>query len=135
MDVLGVLDGSFPTLACLQTHRMIPFSPAERTWEGVPVLKLLIQPEMERPAMREQIKTFDSRCDHRHPSCKSGRLPRSNGKYRLATKNAIYNVQGKYTRWGAVFPGNEASIPMIQITFPPFSAKSVHPSVNLPFPP
>ncbi len=35
-------------------------------------------------------------------------------------------------RWGAVFPGNEASIPMIQITFPPFRAKSVHPSVNLP---
>jgi hypothetical protein len=35
-------------------------------------------------------------------------------------------------RCGAVFSGNKASIPMIQITFPPFSAKSVHPSVNLP---
>ena len=51
----------------------------------------------------EQINALDSWCDHRHPSCKSGRLPRSNGKYRLAMKNAIYNVQEKYTRWGAVF--------------------------------
>src|SRR5260370_31390088 len=36
------------------------------------------------------------------------------------------------TRWGAVSPGKEVSIPMIQITFPPFRTKSVHPSVNLP---
>ena len=35
-------------------------------------------------------------------------------------------------RWEAVFPGIEASIPMIQSKFPPFSAKSVHLSVNLP---
>ena len=35
-------------------------------------------------------------------------------------------------RCGADFPGIEASIPMIRIKFPPFSAKSVHPSVNLP---
>jgi hypothetical protein len=34
------------------------------------------------------------------------------------------------TNWGCT-PGIEASIPMIQIKFPPFSAKSVHPSVNL----
>ncbi len=35
-------------------------------------------------------------------------------------------------RCEGVFPGNEAPIPMIQIKFPPFRAKSVHPSVNLP---
>ena len=35
-------------------------------------------------------------------------------------------------RCGADFPGIEASIPVIQIKFPPFSVKSVHPSVNLP---
>src|SRR5712664_215014 len=35
-------------------------------------------------------------------------------------------------RWGAYCLDNTPSIPMIQITFPPFSAKSVYLSVNLP---
>src|SRR5258708_2154199 len=39
---------------------------------------------------------------------------------------------GSHTRCEAVSPGNEASISILQIIFPSFSAKSVHPSVNLP---
>jgi putative transposase len=35
-------------------------------------------------------------------------------------------------RWEAVFPGILASSSTLQCRFPPFSAKSVHPSVNLP---
>jgi hypothetical protein len=35
-------------------------------------------------------------------------------------------------RYGAVFPGNEASIPMIQSKFPLFRSKSVNLSVKLP---
>src|SRR6266513_4892960 len=35
-------------------------------------------------------------------------------------------------RWKAVFPGIEVSSSTLQCKFPPFSAKSVHPSVNLP---
>jgi len=31
---------------------------------------------------------------------------RSNGKYHLSTKHAMYNAQQQYTRWRAVFPGN-----------------------------
>ena len=31
------------------------------------VLRLGIHPEMERPAMREQINAFDCRCDHERP--------------------------------------------------------------------
>jgi hypothetical protein len=33
---------------------------------------------------------------------------------------------------GAAWPGDEAPISNIQIKFPPFDVKSVHPSVNLP---
>ena len=35
-------------------------------------------------------------------------------------------------RWKAVFPGIEVTSSIFQCKFPPFSAKSVHPSVNLP---
>src|SRR5260370_37688331 len=35
-------------------------------------------------------------------------------------------------RWKAVFPGIEVTSSILQCQFPPFSAKSVHPSVNLP---
>jgi len=35
-------------------------------------------------------------------------------------------------RWKAVFPGIEVTSSILQCKFPPFSAKSVHPSVNLP---
>jgi hypothetical protein len=38
----------------------------------------------------------------------------------------------KEVRWGAVFPDIEASSSMIQCKVPPFSAKSVYLSVNLP---
>ena len=53
----------------------------------------------------EQINAFYSRCDHQHPSCKSGiwSVPTVS---QSETKNSIYNAQEKYTRWGAVFPGN-----------------------------
>jgi hypothetical protein len=44
----------------------------------------------------------------------------------------IYNILIEEAASGAVSPGNEASIPIIQIKFPPFGAKSAHPSVNLP---
>jgi hypothetical protein len=47
-------------------------------------------------------------------------------------KAAIYRIVMDKTRWGAISQGIEVSIPMIQITFPPFGTKSVHPSVNLP---
>src|SRR5437899_845557 len=54
---------------------------------------------------------------------------------RLATSTEhaqIYKGSMEEARWGAVFPGVEASIPILQIKFPSFGAKSVHPSVNLP---
>ena len=35
-------------------------------------------------------------------------------------------------RWKAVFPGIEVTSSILQCKFPPFSAKLVHPSVNLP---
>jgi hypothetical protein len=35
-------------------------------------------------------------------------------------------------RWKAVFPGIEVTSSILQCQFPPFSAKSVHPAVNLP---
>ena len=35
-------------------------------------------------------------------------------------------------RWKAVFPGIEVTSSILQCKFLPFSAKSVHPSVNLP---
>src|SRR5215472_11692954 len=35
-------------------------------------------------------------------------------------------------RWEAVFPGIEVTSSILQCKFPPFSAKSVHLSVNLP---
>src|SRR5438477_982620 len=35
-------------------------------------------------------------------------------------------------RWKAVFPGIEVTSSILQCKLPPFSAKSVHPSVNLP---
>src|SRR6266567_8875501 len=35
-------------------------------------------------------------------------------------------------RWKAVFPGIETSSSILQCKFAPFSAKLVHPSVNLP---
>src|SRR6266702_7445449 len=35
-------------------------------------------------------------------------------------------------RWKAVFPGIEVTSSILQCKFPPSSAKSVHPSVNLP---
>src|SRR5260221_1409318 len=38
-------------------------------------------------------------------------------------------------RWKAVFPGIEVTSSILQCKFPPFSAKSVHPSVNLPLGP
>ncbi len=31
----------------------------------------------------------------------------------LRQRHSIYNAQSKYTRYGAVFPGDESSIPMI----------------------
>jgi hypothetical protein len=45
---------------------------------------------------------------------------------------SIYKMSMEEVRWEAVFPGIEASIPMIQSKFPPFGAKSIHLSVNLP---
>jgi hypothetical protein len=54
---------------------------------------------------------------------------------RLATSTEhahMYKVSMEEARWGAVFPGVEASILILQSTFPSFGAKSVHPSVNLP---
>src|SRR5258708_23705902 len=54
---------------------------------------------------RERGAIKDNRCNHPHPSCKSGLWSLPFGKYRLAMKNAIYNFLREYTRWGAVFPG------------------------------
>jgi hypothetical protein len=39
---------------------------------------------------------------------------------------------GSHTRCEAVFPGIEVSISTLRCKFPPFGAKLVHPSVNLP---
>ncbi len=54
------------------------------------------------------------------------------GLFCSSQRMPIYKVSMEEGRCGAVFSGNEASIPMLQIKFPPFSAKSVHLSVNLP---
>ena len=52
-------------------------------------------------------------------------------RHESAMSNVMNIIMSSGLR-GAVSPGIEASIPMIQSTFPPFRAKSVHPSVNLP---
>src|SRR5450759_5082907 len=44
----------------------------------------------------------------------------------------IYKRSMEEVRCGADFPGIEASISILQCKFPPFDAKLVHPSVNLP---
>jgi hypothetical protein len=38
----------------------------------------------------------------------------------------MYNIQFSYTRSGAVFPGYEWSIPMIDADFLRFTSKTVH---------
>src|SRR5579859_6187110 len=44
----------------------------------------------------------------------------------------MYKMSKEEAGWEADFPGDESAIPTLQIKFPPFSAKSVHPSVDLP---
>ncbi len=44
----------------------------------------------------------------------------------------MYKMSMEEVRWKAVFPGIEVTSSILQCKFPPFSAKSVHPSVNLP---
>src|SRR5437016_11600608 len=51
---------------------------------------------------------------------------------REVCKQFIYNISDFYSAFGAVFPGIEASSSILQCKFSLFSAKSVHPSVNLP---
>ena len=46
--------------------------------------------------------------------------------------STIYKMSMEEARYGAVFPDNEASIPMIQSKFPLFRSKSVNLSVKLP---
>jgi hypothetical protein len=43
----------------------------------------------------------------------------------------IYKVSMEEARWGAVFPGDEWSIPMIDAYFLCFTSKPVHISPNL----
>jgi hypothetical protein len=51
---------------------------------------------------------------------------------RPAQSQLFTTSNGSHTRCKAVFPSNEASISILQIIFPSFGAKLVHPSVNLP---
>lgn len=51
---------------------------------------------------------------------------------RPAQSQLFTSSNGSHTRCKAVFPGIEVSISILQCKFPSFSAKSVHPSVNLP---
>src|SRR6266487_5264988 len=51
---------------------------------------------------------------------------------RPAQSRLFTTSNGSHTRCKAVFPGIEASISILQCKFPPFDAKLVHPSVNLP---
>ncbi len=44
----------------------------------------------------------------------------------------IYKNGAQQSASGALFPGIEASISILQCKIPPFSAKSFHPSFNLP---
>src|SRR6266496_1431998 len=64
----------------------------------VPVLRLGIHPEMERPAILNKSM----------PSTAGATM--SNAAFQrfvtLSMRNAIYIFREKYTRWGAVFPGN-----------------------------
>src|SRR5262245_18125250 len=64
------------------------------------------------------------------PSCWAIQTTRT--PERGARKQFIYNISGFYSGFGVVFPGIEAPRSTLQCTFPSFSAKSVHPSVNLP---
>src|SRR6266536_168527 len=43
----------------------------------------------------------------------------------------IYKMSMEEIRWKAAFPGIEASNSILQCKFPPFRAKSVHPSVKV----
>src|SRR5215813_5129850 len=47
-------------------------------------------------------------------------------------RGLIYKISMEEAAVGAAWPGDEAPISNIQIKFPPFDVKSVHPSVNLP---
>jgi len=44
----------------------------------------------------------------------------------------IYKIWMEEARWGAVFPGIEASSSILQRKVPSFDAKLVSPSLNLP---
>jgi hypothetical protein len=59
----------------------------------MPVLRLGTHPEMERPAMREQINALYFWCDHEHPRLTSGAsvFPNTNGLSVPAMRKAIYN--------------------------------------------
>jgi len=46
----------------------------------------------------------------------------------------MYKVSMEEARWGAVSPGDEWSIPMIDADFLCFTSKPVHISPNLPLP-
>src|SRR6266487_3232040 len=51
---------------------------------------------------------------------------------RPAQSQLFTTFNGSHTRWEAIFPGIEVSHSTLQCKFPPFAAKLVHPSVNLP---
>jgi hypothetical protein len=52
--------------------------------------------------------------------------------FNRATKNTIDTFQKKYTRWEAVSPDSEWSIPMFRADFLHFTSKSVQIWPNLP---
>src|SRR6266567_2472653 len=65
----------------------------------VPVLRLGTHPEMERPAMREQINALYFRCDHEHP------------RRDLVRPSSAIPMVCQFPRLGRQFTAFEASIP------------------------
>jgi hypothetical protein len=71
-----------------------------------------IHPEIERPAMREQIDARPRQCYHKRPKSQHEPWVHDNG-YIFHRGNFMYNSQCKYTRGGAVFPGDSTPVLMI----------------------
>jgi hypothetical protein len=82
---------------------------SHRTWKAVPVLRLFIHSEMERPTIlnRSMPSTVDTIIGI--PPVDEADL----SVRQLSMENAIHSSQRKYSRWKALFPGTFIQVLMI----------------------
>src|SRR6266852_9585400 len=84
----------------------------------IPVLRLGIHPEMERPAILKRSMPSTAGVTIGIPPARVG-------------NEADFQLQEEYTRRGAVSPGSAEKIPMFHADFPGFTLKIVEHSRNL----